>query len=65
MPAPTPPARAGRKRSGHGRVTLARHGAGARPGWGAYALMVTIRRLDVHHTEAVIAATAPDDVDPA
>ncbi|MEU3464785.1 hypothetical protein ABZ721_33155 [Streptomyces sp. NPDC006733] len=68
MVAPTTaavPALAGRMLAGHGRVTVARHGGGAGPDWGAYVLMVTIRRLNAQHTEAVIAATAPEDVDPA
>ena len=49
---------------GAGPVTLVRHGGGAGPDWGAYVLLVTTMRLPDGGTEAVIAATAPDQVHP-
>jgi len=61
-------ARPGTTAAGHsagaGQVTLVRHGGGAGPDWGAYVLLVTTVRLPGGGTEAVIAATAPDQVHP-
>ncbi|MEY9961349.1 hypothetical protein [Streptacidiphilus sp. MAP5-52] len=51
--------------AGAGPVTLARHGGGAGPDWGAYVLLVTVVQLSGGGTEAVIAAAPPDQVDPA
>ncbi|MFE2693634.1 hypothetical protein [Streptomyces mirabilis] len=49
--------------AGTGRVTLSRTGGGA--GFGAYALLYTTRTLPGGGVEAVIAATRPEDTDPA
>jgi hypothetical protein len=50
--------------AGAGQVTLVRHGGGAGPDWGAYALLVTTVQLADGGTEAVIAAAPPEQVDP-
>ncbi|MFD7709495.1 hypothetical protein [Streptomyces sp. NPDC059786] len=48
--------------AGTGRVTLSRTGGGA--GFGAYALLYTTRPVD-GGIEAIVAATRPEDTDPA
>ncbi|MEV6133184.1 hypothetical protein AB0M05_41400 [Streptomyces violaceusniger] len=52
---------------GTGRVTLARTGGGAGPGWGAYILLYTSQPQPDGGRAAIIATTAPDhpDLNPA
>lgn len=53
--------------TGSGRVTLARTGGGAAPGWGAYILLYTTQPMPGGGRAAIIATTAPDhpDLNPA